>query len=184
MSQSENIQPAAVRPSGGRRRLSPKVAGFLAGVLIAIVGTLVVLAVRSSSSGSHHAAATPAAAKPVAQPQWVRPAVTASGLAEKLGVRVTQVAVTGQGGLLDVRFQVIDPSKASSIHAAGSPPALVDEQTGMIVDGLLMSHNHTGAYETGTTYYLLFNNPGNLVQRGEKVSVLLGKVQLEHVAVE
>jgi hypothetical protein len=52
-----------------------------------------------------------------------------------------------------------------------------------VVHELLMNHAHSGAYQTGVTYYLVFNNPGNWVHRGGRVSVLLGDAQVEHVKV-
>jgi len=122
----------------------------------------------------------PAAAVPAA---WVRPAVSSAGLVDRSGVKLTQVAVTGAGGLIDLRYQVIDPNKAAGLHDPATPPAVVDEQTGVVAHDLLMGHSHTAPFVFGETYYLVFDNPGNLVQRGAYVTILLGGVQVEHVLV-
>ena len=114
---------------------------------------------------------------------WQRPVVSEAGLAERSGVRIVQVAVSGGGGLVDLRFQVVDPEKAASIHDLATPAAVVDESTGLVVNQLLMGHSHTAPFEPGVTYYLVFENPGNLVHRGSDVSVLLGNAQVEHVVV-
>ncbi|WP_432876904.1 hypothetical protein ACQPYH_27595 [Kribbella sp. CA-245084] len=124
-----------------------------------------------------------AAPAPVAQVAWGRTAVNADGLAERSGVRITQVAVTGGGGLIDLRYQVLDPNRANSLHDAATPPAVIDEGSGLVVRDLLMSHSHTGKFTAGETYYLVFENPGNWVRRGSKVTVLLGQAQVEHVVV-
>ena len=116
-------------------------------------------------------------------PQWQRPAVHAAELQQRSGVRITQVALTGEGGLVDLRFQVMDAARAAALHDAAHPPALVDEATGAVVNQTLMNHAHTGAFTTGVTYYLVFENPGNWLHRGSAVTVLLGDAQVEHVAV-
>jgi hypothetical protein len=99
-------------------------------------------------------------------------------------VKITQVAVTGGGGLVDLRFQALDPDKANALHDAATPPAVVDERTGLVVHDLLMSHSHTGAFKPGVTYYYVFNNPGEIVRRGAKAVVLLGNAQVEDVIVK
>jgi hypothetical protein len=91
--------------------------------------------------------------------------------------------VTGGGGLVDLRYQVVDPDRANALHEPSTPPAVVDERSGLVVHELLMSHSHTGPFKAGVTYYLVFNNPGNWVRHGSKVTVLLGNAQVEHVVV-
>lgn len=114
---------------------------------------------------------------------WQRPVVGVDNLAQRSGVKITRVAVTGDGGLVDLRFAVVDPDLANALHDETTPPAVVDEKSGLVVHELLMNHSHTGAYKAGVTYYLVFNNPGNWIHRGSKVSVLLGNAQVEHVRV-
>jgi hypothetical protein len=116
--------------------------------------------------------------------RWLRPSVPAGDLADRLGVRITHVALTGGGGLVDLRFRVVDPDRAAGLHDPATPPAVIDEVSGVVVDALLMSHAHSGPYNAGETYYLVFENPGNLVHRGDTVTVLLGDVQVEHVRIE
>lgn len=121
---------------------------------------------------------------PKAAALWQRPSVSDSGLVRTSGVRITVVSLTGGGGLVDLRFQVVDPDKANALHDPDHPPALIDEETGLVVSYLLMGHSHTDAFKAGTTYYLVFENPGNIVQRDAKVTVLLGAAQVEHVVVK
>jgi hypothetical protein len=112
------------------------------------------------------------------------PAVSAAGLAERSGVRVVRVAVTGAGGLLDVRYQVIDPGKAAELHDTTTPPAIVYEPTGAPIEGLLMGHAPHGRPKPGVTSILIFVNPGNIVHAGDRVSLVLGRARLEHVVVQ
>jgi hypothetical protein len=99
------------------------------------------------------------------------------------GVRVVRVALSGGGGLVDVRYQVIDPDAAASLHDAATPPRLVDERTGVLVNELFMGHSHKGRLRAAQSYYLVFDNPGSLVQRGSRVTVQLGSAQVAHVPV-
>lgn len=155
------------------RRLRIRLAGALAGVAVVV-----------AALGAWHLSrdAGPATASPVPA-SWARPVVAAEDLGQASGVLITRVAVTGDGGLVDLRFRMVDPDRAHALHAAGTPPAVVDERTGLVVHELLMNHAHTGAYRAGVTYYLVFTNPGNWVHRGGPVTVLLGDAQVEHVAV-
>ena len=64
------------------------------------------------------------------------------------------------------------------------PPVLISESNGVVVDQLLMGHQHKGTLLGGQTYYLIFSNPGNLVARGSQVTVLLGDASIRHVRVQ
>ncbi|MEU7875204.1 hypothetical protein [Dactylosporangium sp. NPDC049140] len=151
--------------------------GVLAGVLVTIlvVGLVLWLSHAFGSGANQTASNVPAS--------WQRPVVTADALMERSGVKITQVAVTGDGGLVDLRYKVVDAARANTLHDPSTPPAVVDEESGLVVHQLLMDHSHTGPYKTGVTYYLVFNNPGNWVHHGSRVSIMLGNAQVEHVPV-
>ncbi|WP_433301434.1 hypothetical protein ACQP2F_06075 [Actinoplanes sp. CA-030573] len=147
----------------------------VAGVVLAVAGLWAWHVARSP--------AAPAASAVPAPAGWVRPAVAADELGQASGVTITRVAVSGGGGLVDLRFRVVDPDRAHALHDPATPPAVVDEGSGLIVRDLLMNHEHSGDYRAGVTYYLVFENPGNWVRRGARVTVLLGNAQVEHVRV-
>ena len=134
---------------------------------------------------SHGFAARSAALDDEAAPvAWGRPGVTADELVQRSGVQITGVTVTGAGGLVDLRYQVVDPDTANAVHDPQNPPAVVDEESGLVVHDLFMDHSHSGAYTAGETYYLVFVNPNNWIHQGSVVTVLLGDAQVEHVVVE
>jgi hypothetical protein len=159
---------------GGRRT---RLVGGVTGVLLTVLIVGLVLWVSHALDGGAKRTANNV---PVS---WQRPVVTADGLVQQSGVKITQVAVTGDGGLVDLRFKVVDPDRANTLHDPTTPPAVVDEESGLVVHELFMNHSHTGAYKTGVTYYLVFTNPGNWVHHGSRVSVMLGNAQVEHVLV-
>jgi hypothetical protein len=59
----------------------------------------------------------------------------------------------------------------------------VDDETLVVANDPLMGHSHTGSFAAGQTYYVVFENPGNLVVPGGRVTVLLGDAELDHVPV-
>jgi hypothetical protein len=146
--------------------------GVLAGAALVVIPVAVLGATRSSSS-------SPASATPRPLPA----AVPAAGMAQRSGVRVIRVTATGGGGLLDLRYQVVDPDVAAAIHDADKPPALVDERSGLVLGELLMGHMPHGKPKAGESYYLVFLNPGDAVRHGDRVSVVLGGARLEHLRV-
>jgi hypothetical protein len=163
----------AVQPRTRRTRLLGALTG--AGlVAAAFAGYLLVHTLAGGGGGT--------AASTARAPARVPPVVSAVGLERASGIRITQVAITGDGGLVDLRYQVVDPDKAVAVHTI--PPELVDETTGAVVDQLLMGHQHKGTLRAGQAYYLIFVNPGNLVQRGRRVTVALGGVRIPHIRVK
>jgi hypothetical protein len=163
-----------------RPRRRARLAGYAAGALLVAFAVLGLSIARSAltSSGDEDATAATSTA------QWQRPSVSASKLAGRLGVRVVHVASTGGGGLLDLRFQVLDPTLAAAVHDRSKPPALISEENGVVASDLLMGHQHKGPLKAGHVYYLIFENPGNLVTRGSRVSVLLGNASIPHIQVQ
>lgn len=166
--------PATQGRGWGPRRL--RVLGALTGALVVLAVAGLALWLPNRSTGDTKAA-------DVVPLSLERPVVSADGLAERSGVKITHVAVTGGGGLIDLRYRVFDPDKANTLHGKRTPPALVDEQSGLVVNQTLMNHAHHGPYKAGVSYYLVFNNPGNLVRRGSMVTVLLGDAEVQHVVV-
>jgi hypothetical protein len=183
MSRTDTLGPApAAVPAPPPQRTGRSVVylGLASGmVLVLLVAAFVSWAARDRAGTS--TAGTDAAGKVPAS--WARPAVDADGLAGRSGVTITRVAISGAGGLVDLRFRVVDPAKADALHDASKPPAIIDESSGLVVKNLLMDHAHTGTFKGGVTYYLVFENPGNWLHSGSRVTVLLGDAQVEHVVV-
>jgi hypothetical protein len=151
-------------------RRPPPLRALGAGFGVAVAAGALALALGGGGSGARRQHPLP-------------PAVSAAGLVERSGVRVVRVAVTGGGGLLDVRYEVVDPGRAGNLHDAATPPAIVDERTGAPIEGLLMGHAPHSRPKAGVTSVLIFVNPGNSVRRGDRVSLVLGGARLEHVVV-
>jgi hypothetical protein len=180
-SDQATLGPAPAQPASAKRRPGPRrvrLVGSLAGVVVAAaVAALALWLAQPSRSGEQASAAR----IPVA---WGRPVVSPEGLVQRSGVKITQVAVSGAGGLVDLRFKVLDPAKAHALHDPRTPPAVIDERTGLVIRRLLMNHAHSGEFKQAVTYYLVFENTGDWIRRGSRVTVLLGNAQVEHVVAE
>jgi hypothetical protein len=99
--------------------------------------------------------------------------VDAAALEAATGIRVNLVAVTAEGGLVDLRFTVIDEDKASHLmHDAATMPSLYVERSGRV-----LSASHPLAHKVsvldGATYFLFYANSGGAIQGGTPVSVVV-----------
>jgi hypothetical protein len=100
---------------------------------------------------------------------------------DKFGVRFSFVAVTAQGGMVELRYRVIDAGKAANFgHYTETAPMLISEDTGKVVDVTIMGlHNHR--VEQGRTYYVLYRNTEKAIQSHRPVTIAVGDLKLEHV---
>jgi hypothetical protein len=107
--------------------------------------------------------------------------ISQSELEAQSGIRVTLLAVTAAGGMVDFRFKVTDVEKAKkilqddkllpSLTVAGSNASL--KPTPETLQDVKL--------ENGLVYYILYSNDGNLVKPGTPVSVVIGDWQLEPI---
>ena len=119
------------------------------------------------------------------------------------GLTVERVSLTAAGGVIEVRYRVMDSEKAgvalsgSVGHEHGSPdlaavaraPLLIDEDSGF---GVMESELHmTGRLvkqrqnpDLGQSYFILFTNTKSIVEEGDLVSLHLGELSMEHLRVQ
>ena len=106
--------------------------------------------------------------------------VTEAAVQDKYGIRITHIAVLADGGLIDFRFQVVDPDKASALFELENRPLLYVEATGQAVDSLYHPpHGHN--LLPGQSQYLIYNNHKGAIRSGSAVAVVLGNLRLEHI---
>ncbi len=117
-------------------------------------------------------------------------------LEEQYGIRVTLVAVTAAGGMVDVRYRIIDPEKAAQLvdpEHGGIMPMIHVEDVLCTEPGLRARyeniflepdpHMRTQQLIADRTYFTLIPNTRNVVTRGASVIVVFGDVALEPLAV-
>ena len=110
--------------------------------------------------------------------------INAATMEADYGIKVDLVAVTAAGGLVDLRFTVVDETKAKALfHDVATMPALLVEGKNTVLR-TTKGMNHNLSLLKGARYFLLFSNAGGVVQAGTKVSVVIDGVRLEPTAAE
>jgi hypothetical protein len=156
-------------PGAGR-----SVRPWIGGVLAVLILPLLLATSLTWGAGTGGAAARAASAREV----------TAVDLEAAYGIRVNLLAVTAAGGLVDMRFTVVDQAKANlmfSDHAV--TPRLFVQASGALLRAP-MSLAHKVAVLDGASYFFLYPNAGGAVQRGTPVSVVIGDVRLEPITAQ
>jgi len=163
------METLPTEPDGGR---SPR--PWIGGIIAVLVSPVVLATSLTWGAGTGGAAARAAAAR----------VVSSTDLEQAYGIRVNLVAVTAAGGLVDMRFTVVDKAKASSMlsdHAA--MPSLFVQASGRVLQAPAgMGHKITVL--DGASYFVLFPNSGGAVQSGTAVSVVIGDVRLEPITAQ
>ena len=115
------------------------------------------------------------------------PKEPAAGRAE-LGIEVVRVTLSAAGNLVDLRYRVLDPDRAQALLAKGAKVYLKDEATGKVLTvpslgyvGSLQQNSQSP--EKGRIYFVLFNNVGQLVKPGRKVTLILGEKRIASLSV-
>lgn len=100
------------------------------------------------------------------------------------GVRITRVGLSGADGIVDVRYQVLDPDKAVVVHDKENPPALVGKSGRVFGRSWHSSHTRRKQPRAGGTYYFLLLNERGGLHHGSTVSVKVGRALLPNVTVQ
>jgi hypothetical protein len=115
---------------------------------------------------------------------------TSAAIEDKWGVRFTAINVLADGGMVELRYLVLDPTKGGRIHSGNVAdlPYLHAEASGLEVRSQsLMFHVHTdhaGPDVVGRAYSLIYGNSNGAVRMNGLVTIVLPDgLRLEHVPV-
>ena len=119
-------------------------------------------------------------------------AVTPTGaVVDAYGVKLMGVRLSGNGYLVDVRYQVLDPAKAQPLLDRKLRPVLIDEATGNRfyvptppIVGALRQTSRNKVVHTDRTYFMLFANPDRRLQPGSNVTLYVGDQKFANLRVE
>lgn len=106
-----------------------------------------------------------------------------SELESRHGIQIAQITLTAAGGLVDVRFKVLDAAKVRKLLAdpANVPTLKVGDNPPLAAP----HHALRGAkYGDGLIFYILFPNARNAIKTGVEVTVAMGDVRLGPVTVQ
>jgi hypothetical protein len=100
-----------------------------------------------------------------------------------LGVRFTQAAIVADGGLVEIRYVVLDTQKGSAFqNDVRHPPVLKNEKNGKTAwRAALMKQGHE--LRPGQTYYILYLNNQHAIHPGDTIRIEAGAYRLAHVPV-
>lgn len=107
--------------------------------------------------------------------------ISQATLEQKYGLRVNLVAVTAAGGLVDVRFRIIDGDKAKAL--LGDPknfPTLM-AGSGVILRASQEFAKQEIKFDKDSNLFIIFSNPQSLVRPGTSVSILFGNTAIEPI---
>ncbi|RME72746.1 MAG: hypothetical protein D6784_13040 [Chloroflexi bacterium] len=110
------------------------------------------------------------------------PRLAQTAFAAETGVWIVGVSLVAGGGMVDLRYQIVDPDKAVIVHDDENPPGLLIESTGQIVNTPYHDHSDFDAHQA-VTYHELIMNPAGVLKKGMQVSVLIGQSRLEHITI-
>ena len=104
-------------------------------------------------------------------------------------IDVQGVMLSAADYMLDFRYRVIDPERASYILSRKHKPYLVDQATGakMVVPSppkVGPLRQTTMKPQKDRTYYVMFANPGKFIKRDSKVDVVIGDFIVRDIVVK
>jgi hypothetical protein len=168
--EAEGSLPAPLEPAGATRGPRLRRRAWLAAVAgVLVLPVAVAASITWSAAEPGGVSADNAAAARV---------VSATDMEQEYGIKVNLVAVTAAGGLVDVRFTVVDKDKAAHVlHDGASMPELLVEPSGRVIHAPT-GMRHKVTLLDGGNYFLLYSNPGGAIQAGTQVSVVIGDIRL------
>ena len=107
----------------------------------------------------------------------------ASEQEKRWGIRIVGIRTTMAGMMINFRYRIMDPVKASPLLDINKNVYLVVEETGAklgvphsVKIGALRQTTHAKKVKKGFDYYILFGNPGRkLAKPGDKLAVVIGE---------
>ena len=127
------------------------------------------------------------------------PLPTSAAIASDWGIRFTGFFLMADRGLIDLRYQVVNPAVSARIHggSATNPdpnaalkalPVFIDEANGKVIlpDSAMLhfEHFHFQTELMGNTYSVIYGNTHGLLHVGDKVSIKMEDgTELKHITV-
>ncbi len=104
------------------------------------------------------------------------------------GVDKLQVRYTASGNLIRFTYRVSDSELAKPLANKEATPYMVSEKSKAVLRIPQMDKvgtlRQTAPPEAGQEYWMVFSNKGNLVKRGDRVSVVIGPFHADGLVVE
>lgn len=119
------------------------------------------------------------------------PPSAAEQLAARWGIRVESLHLSAAGSMLDLRYRVLDAARAAPLLDGKTQPYLQDDAHGAklgVPDTPVLGRIRQTARNNNIlldrSYFIMFGNPGRVLQTGDKVTLLLGAVKVTDLQVQ
>ena len=108
--------------------------------------------------------------------------ISQSMLEQKYGLRVSLIAVTAAGGMVDMRLKFVDAEKARSLlKDKKNFPALLVGESKIRLNASEETQSQEIKFENDGNLFLLFPNTGNAIKTGTPVTLVFGDIALEPI---
>jgi hypothetical protein len=100
---------------------------------------------------------------------------------DRWGIQVTQIVLAADGGLVDLRYRVVDQNKALNLFDdVENVPKLIAKD-GTRIELITVPHRHD--LEFGQTYFIIYRNVANAIKPGEKVTIAVSDLSLHNFGI-
>jgi hypothetical protein len=104
------------------------------------------------------------------------------------GIDIVGVRPVASGLMLRFDYRVVDPTLAAVLTDRQSKPYLIDQasRTALAVPAMenVGELRQIAPLEAGRTYFMIFGNPGRVVKRGSRVTIMVGNFRAEELVVQ
>jgi len=102
------------------------------------------------------------------------------------GIRVEKVKLAAGGYFLDFRYRVLDQAKASDLLHPGDDSYLMPEKAAVRLEAIQVPSAASSKLEDRDTGVAVafFDNPGQLIKRGDRVTLVLGRFKASGLTVQ
>jgi len=104
------------------------------------------------------------------------------------GVEILGVRTISSGWMLEFKYRILDADKAGLLNEKRAKAFVIDEATDIRLAVPAMENigelRQAPRPEEGRIYYIMFGNPNQLVKRGGRVDVVVGRFRADGVFVE
>jgi hypothetical protein len=107
---------------------------------------------------------------------------------KKWGIRPVAVLLSAGGYMLDFRYHVSDAEKAAPLFSRQIKPYIIEQSSGakffVPETAKVGALRQTRKPYPDKNYFIIFGNPAKYVKKGNKVTVVIGDLKIENLAVE
>lgn len=149
----------------------------IAGRVVVIFGLFLALTAASVIAG------TTETSPPADQPRKM-------SIEEQWGIKIEALRISAAGNLLDFRYRILDPEKASYLVDRRNKAYMIDQASGRVLSvpntakvGPLRQTVRYGLPKKDRVYFILFGNP-HVIEPGDRATVVIGDFRAENIVVE